>query len=325
MKVVELLELRRENWRELEQLCDTVERRRRTLGSGEIVRFAALYRAACADLALADAYQLPPNTVRYLHQLVGRAHNQLYRSRTFDVRAWGQTMLVDVPQRLFRDRFLRLASVLFWGLFLATALLAYRSDRFTDQLVGKPQREQLEEMYASPPSAGRDLNMSGMMSGFYVQHNVSIGLQCFAAGLVFGVGGLFATISNAAQLGAMFGHMARLEPQGSHFFHFVTAHGPCELTAIVLSAAAGMRMGFALVDTGGWTRAAALRRAGYEALPTMCAAVMLFLMAAMIEAYVSPSILPYWVKALVAGSTSAMLIFYFVMLGYPRDEFDAIG
>lgn len=325
MKVVELLEIRRENWRELERLCDTVERRRRAPGSEGIVRFAALYRAACADLALADAYQLPPNTVRYLHQLVGRAHNQLYRSRTFDVRAWGKTMLVDVPQQMFRDRFLRLAFCLFWGLFVATALVAYRSDRFTDQLIGKAQREQLEEMYSSSPSDDRSLNASGMMSGYYVNHNVSIGLQCFAAGLIFGVGGLFATVSNAAQLGAMFGHMARLEPQRSHFFHFVTAHGPCELTAIVLSAAAGMRMGFALVDTGGWTRAAALRRAGRKALPTMCAAVVLFLMAAMIEAYVSPSILPYWVKALVAGFTSAMLIFYFVMLGYPRDELDATG
>ena len=73
MKVVDLLESRREQWRELEQLCAQMERwRRQTVPADTATRFAALYRAACADLALADAYQLPSASIDYLHQLVGR-------------------------------------------------------------------------------------------------------------------------------------------------------------------------------------------------------------------------------------------------------------
>ena len=99
MKVAEFLKQRRENWQELEQLCVQIESRRtRTLGPAAVDRFAILYRAACADLALADAYQLPPNAVQYLHRLVGRAHNQLYRSRSFDIASWGHSLLVEVPQ-----------------------------------------------------------------------------------------------------------------------------------------------------------------------------------------------------------------------------------
>ena len=86
MKVAALLEQRQQNWFELDRLCG---QSRRTMDAATVARFAAMYRAACADLALADAYQLPPNTVQYLHQLVGRAHNQLYRSRPFDLAAWG--------------------------------------------------------------------------------------------------------------------------------------------------------------------------------------------------------------------------------------------
>ena len=74
-----------------------------------VVRFTSLYRAACADLALADENHLPQNTVNYLHQLVGRAHNQLYRSRPFDYESWKQTMFVDVPQRIFNDGCVQLA------------------------------------------------------------------------------------------------------------------------------------------------------------------------------------------------------------------------
>ncbi|MCH5378129.1 MAG: stage II sporulation protein M, partial [Planctomycetes bacterium] len=90
MKVAELLESRRRNWQQLEGMIDRLQNRRRSrCTAAELAEFAELYRAACADLALADSYQLPPNTVQYLHRLVGRAHNQLYRSRKFDFAAWG--------------------------------------------------------------------------------------------------------------------------------------------------------------------------------------------------------------------------------------------
>jgi len=319
LKVSELLESRRPNWRELERLCSLLERRSpRKVGPTTIARFSGLYRAACADLALADAYQLPVGTVHYLHQLVGRAHNQLYRSRSFNVSTWAKQLLVDVPQRLFTDNCLRLAFCIFWGVFLLAAGMAYTNPSFAETIIDKNMMTQLEEMY-SGPIAGRNANMSGFMTGFYQSHNTTIGLRCFAFGLFFGIGGLFETVFNAATLGAVFGYMATA-PEGDNFFHFVTAHGPLELTAIVLSAAAGMRLGFSLVDTQGYSRMASLRRAAGEAMPTMGAAMVMFLLAALVEGFLSPSAAPYWVKATVAVASAGMLTFYFVILGYPRDR-----
>jgi uncharacterized membrane protein SpoIIM required for sporulation len=324
MKVADLLESRRDNWRELERFCSIMESRRKSkIGAAGVQRFAALYRAACADLALADAYQLPQNTVHYLHQLVGRAHNQLYPSRSFAFADWGREMIYALPQRMFHDNCLRLAFLVFWGVFIGSMICAYASPKFTEELVGKDTMRSMEEMYAEAHT-GRDANQSSFMGGFYVRHNPSIGLQCFAAGLICGVGGLFVTISNASILGAVFGHMATV-PQRGNFFQFVTAHGPFELTAIVLAAAAGMRLGFALVDTRGLTRAGALRQARGEAMPMACASVILFCLAALIEAFVSPSALPYQVKAFVAVFSSGLMMFYFVLLGYPRGADVATG
>ncbi len=314
MKVVELLEQRRQNWNELERLCDQMEKRtKRGLGAESIHRFAHLYRAACADLALADAYQLPVDTIAYLHQLVGRSHNQLYRSRKFNFRGWWHEMAFVLPPRLFRDNSLRLAFVLFWGVFLAAMALAYASPAFTENVLGKEMVTGLEEMYAEKID-GRSFQESGVMAGFYTQHNTSIGLRCFAFGLVLGIGGLFELVFNAGFLGAAFGHMAQA-PQRANFYEFVTAHGPFELTAIVLSAAAGMRLGFSLIDTRGLSRGASLRQAGQEAKATVSAAIILFALAAVIEGFISPSAAPYWVKASVAAASSALLMFYFIFLG----------
>ena len=322
MKVSDLLDSRRASWQELEQLCSQMEGPlRRTVPAPEVARFASLYRSACADLALADAYQFPADTIRYLHQLVGRAHNQLYRSRTFRIADWYRELLVRVPRQLFSDGCLRLAMVIFWGVFGGAMVLAARRPEFTQQIVGQRFLTEIEQMHSH--SVGhRDVDANGAMAGFYIHHNASIGLRCFAFGLLLGIGGLFETVNNAAILGAIFGHMTTVS-QRTDFFQFVTAHGPFELTAIVLMAAAGMRLGFSLVDTGGRGRADSLRRAARRSVPVVSAGILLFLLAALIEAFLSPTDAPYAVKAAVAIVSALMLLFYFVVLGYPGESHDA--
>ena len=324
MKVAALLEERRENWRRLESMCVRLETQRRSkFKAAEAAQFGALYRAVCADLALSDAYHLPPNTVNFLHQLVGRAHNQLYQGRIFQMSTWLHEMLYELPQRMYRDNCLRVAFFLFWGMFLAAMVLAFVSTEFAERAVGAEHLRQLEAMYSEPISsrgsggASSFLNERSGMAGFYVFNNAGIGLRTFALGLLFGLGGLIVTVTNALVLGISFGHMAAI-PERDNFFEFVTAHGPFELTALVLAAAAGMRLGFALVDTRGLSRQASVQRAAGEAMPMLSCSVILFVLAALIEAFVSPSVAPYWVKASVAALSVGLLLFYFVLLGNPR-------
>ena len=323
MKVAELLERRRRNWQELEMLCLQMEtRRRRHVKSAGVTRFATLYRSACADLALADAYQLPPNTVQYLHRLVGRCHNQLYRTRSFDISSWMQKLLFDVPQRIFRDRCVQLMFVVFWSIFIASAVFARNSMEYAESMCGRAMLEKLESDF-SKPIGGRDSRVNFLMAGYYIQHNTSIGLKCFAGGLLI-IPGLFYTLFNSAFLGGSFGYMARPEvASGQNFFHFVTAHGPFELTAIVLSAGAGLRLGVSLMSTHGLTRASSLKKTATETMPLMGAAMILFFLAALVEGFISPSSLPYWVKQTVAVLSSGMLAFYFVFLGLPRRSLNA--
>jgi uncharacterized membrane protein SpoIIM required for sporulation len=114
--------------------------------------------------------------------------------------------------------------------------------------------------------------------------------------------------------------MARPElgETGEHFFHFVTAHGPFELTAIVLSAGAGLRLGLSWMMPKGLTRKSALVQAGRDVMPVMGAAIVMFFMAALIEGFLSPSAAPYQIKVLIAVLSSSLLAFYFVVLGFPR-------
>ncbi|MEM8678315.1 MAG: stage II sporulation protein M [Planctomycetota bacterium] len=319
MKVAARLAQRRQIWAELDEQCARMETRLRDLSLAEISEFGRRYRAACADLALADAYELPPNTVQYLHRLVARAHNQLYRSRRFQLEKWGEMLLVEVPKQIFRDPCVRICFCIFWGIFFSAAALASNPEvwpGFAERMLPESMIQRMEEDFAQP-MGNRPASTNPIMASFYIRHNTSIGLQCFVGGLLVVVG-LLITIFNAAHLGAVFGYMARPEVAASdNFFEFVTAHGPFELTAIVLSAAAGLRLGISWIHTNGLTRAASLRKTATEAMPLMGAAMVMFFLAALIEGFLSPSGLPYAVKACVALASSGFLTAYFVLLGFP--------
>ncbi|QDV63812.1 stage II sporulation protein M [Crateriforma conspicua] len=337
MNVAKILEQRRIQWQELEQLCDAMEMRGRTgrtskaqhQGAAGVSRFATLYRAACADLALADSYHLPPGTVAYLHRLVARAHSQLYRSNRFDPSVWFDILFYQAPQQIFADPCVRVATLLFFGLFTLSMVLGANDDwfpGFADAVVGNQQLEAMEQMYDQPlfsvDNQTSSLDHYISMSGFYIMHNTGIGLRCFAWGILI-IPCLFTLAQNAVILGASFGYMARDGVGGSdNFFHFVTAHGPFELTAIALAAAAGLRIGVGWFSTGGLTRLDSIKRSATRSVPIITASVTLFVLAAFTEGFISPSPLPYLFKAGWAIASSALISFYFVVLGFPRAAAD---
>ena len=322
MKVSEILKQRQPGWMELEALCKSV---RRKSASPEVInRMTAMYRAACADLALAEAYQFPPATVEYLHRLVARAHHRLYRNEGFEWKKWTEKILLETPQRIFKDRCVHVAFLIFWSLFLLSAFLAYDESiwpGFAASVLGEAQMDGLSSSWSQ--FDGRTWGENSQMFGFYIFNNAGIGLQCFAFSLLI-IPGIGILAYNSIVLGTVFGYMFRPElgDASVNFQNFVTAHAPFELTAIILCSGAGLRLGISWLSTNGLTRGSSLRQSRTAALPIVMCGVILFCLAALIEGFLSPApthILPWALKGFVAVICSGLLTVYFVVLGYPRE------
>lgn len=337
MNVARLVEQRRAAWAELDRMCGPESSHRFRNRPAELQRFAALYREACADLSLAEAWQLPPSAVASLQALVARAHHQLYRSPGISLGMLIRRALIETPRQVMREPAVHVCAIVFWGLALLGGVLAY-NDRiwpdFAAQVIGTEQLEAFEQMYLefddssgtagaagggagadTSPAPGRNFAMAGM----YIRHNAGIGMQCFAS-MVLILPGFVTLAWNAVFLGAVDGYMLRPElgAAGINFRNFTTAHGPLELTAIVLSAGAGLKIGLGWFRTGGLRRVDSLVRSGRESLPIILCAVVLFMLAAVVEGFISPlpeSRLPWWIKGLVGLTSSTILMFYFVILG----------
>ncbi len=324
--LAETLHKRRAEWYRLEKLTDQ-------LGTGslngvagaKIAELSELYRSACADLAMEEQYRLSPEISIYLHGLVAKAHNTLYRSRKFQYSEWFDVVFRLAPQQIFRDRCVHICAILFFGLFTLSAYLAYNEEAFpgfAEKVVGDEGIDQMETMYGTM-DLERGLESNVIQVAGYIQHNTGIGLTCFALGPLI-IPGFIATAFNASYLGAIFGYMARPGVEGGdNFLNFVTAHGPFELTAIALAAASGLRIGSGWLFTGGLSRTASMQLRAQEAITVMAASGVLFCLAAVTEGMISPTALPYLFKACWAMFSSFLLMFYFVVLGYPTEQADA--
>ncbi|MFN4905099.1 MAG: stage II sporulation protein M [Planctomycetota bacterium] len=318
MRTAELVEQRRKAWFELDELCEMPLASWRPQ---QAMRFAALYRAACTDLAMSDQLKLPPATIDYLQRLVARSHSRLYSSNSFPVSTWYRFITETAPRAVFNDICVRFAFCVFFGMFSIAAFLAWAEGifpNFAESIMGQQQIEQLESMYSAPMDGNQEQYI--VKAAYYIQHNTSIGLECFALGTLI-IPTIVKLAYNALVLGAAFGYMARADvSQGDNFFQFVTAHGVFELTAIALSAAAGLRLGVGWVFTNGLTRIDSFRKNAERALPLILVSVALFILAAFTEGFISPSPLPYTFKILWAIGSASALMFYFCIMGYPVES-----
>jgi uncharacterized membrane protein SpoIIM required for sporulation len=327
-KLAESVQRRRADWLKLEKMLEQLgSRSLRGCRGSSLTELSELYRAACADLAMADQYRLSPDTVGYLHGLVGKAHNAIYRSRQFQLHVWWDIAFRQAPRQIFRDRCVHLCACLFFGLFGLSTYLALNENAFpgfAERILGSEQMEQLESNFSEADfdslSYSRSLDQNLAMVAFYIQHNTGIGLQCFSMGPLI-IPGLYMTAMNGTMLGASFGYMARGGTEGGeNFLEFVTAHGAFELTAIALAAAAGLRIGVGWLFTGGLTRVASLQLRAIEAVPVMAVSGVLFFLAALTEGLLSPTSVPYLFKAMWGVFSSSLMIYYFVVLGYPVES-----
>lgn len=281
----------------------------------------AAYRRLCQLLALARDRQYSPDLVDRLNQLVLRGHHLLYGARGGrSARVLG--FLAAGFPRLVREHaaLVALSTILFFGPMLAMVAALILHPDFIYYLLNPMQVVEYQSMYdpANPRLGMREADDNVMMFAFYIWNNVKIGFQTFATGMAFGLGSVFYLVSNGIIIGAVAGYLTAVG-NGVPFWSFVAGHSAMELGAIVLSGAAGLRLGGALVAPRGLSRKAALVRAGRPAVQIMYGAALMFLAAAFIEGFWSPltSFDPA-TKYATGMALWAALILYFLFAGRGR-------
>jgi uncharacterized membrane protein SpoIIM required for sporulation len=303
----EFVAQRKRSWDELDLLLS-----KSRLDGADLSSLSGLYRAVCSDLMAVRAAGFGTDLLGHLDGLAARAHAALYGHGRRSWQTGWRLLLSDFPRRLRESApFMLAATLLFFvpfALGLASTLL---SPKFAEAVLPAEQLEQMAEMYSKNVSEGRHSGVNAAMAGFYVMNNVGIAFRCFATGILYGIGSVFFLVYNGLVMGTVVGHVTAVG-HGQNILAFICGHAAYELGAIVISGAAGLRLGYALLATGNLTRLGSLRAAALGTVPLIAGAAAMLLVAAAVEAFWSPSSVPYPVKWAFGGVSLVLVLAFWV-------------
>lgn len=282
--VAAFVRARREAWERLEALAARIDAGRLTLA--EVEELDRLYRRAAGDLAHARAAFPGTDAEGYLAQVTARAHAALHRGRRRPLAA---------VAALFRREAPAVAAAHGWALALSAGCLLAG-------LLGGAAAVALEPEAAGwlvPDGVRRALAAGrlwtgdllsvapGLAGGAILRNNVTVAALAFALGLTGGLGTAGLLVGNGLVLGAVAAAAARagLWPG---LAAFLAAHGPAELSALVLAGQGGFVLASGLVRPGEWPRAEALAERARQGARLLAVAVPVLLLVALVESTVSP-------------------------------------
>jgi uncharacterized membrane protein SpoIIM required for sporulation len=308
------IESRRAAWKELEQAQARLHAG--SLAIGEADRIAEGFRSLAADVTTVRSLLPGSKLGRELEALYARLHLSLLREHR-GLRERLRTLYRDeVPaatRRLLPQIFAVGSLFVLFGIAGAVLVLVFpelaslvaseemiegvqQGELWTDQITG-----------IVPPS---------VMSFGIALNNILVALFAFVLGAFYGLGTLYIIGTNGLSIGGIFAFVHQHDLLG-RLATFCTAHGFCELSIIVVSGAAGARVGQALARPGHLGRTQAFRLAVADSGRVFAVLAPALVICGLVEGYVSPDRY-YPFPARLALGIGLAFVLWTTLLGYTR-------
>jgi len=316
-------------WDELSDALDRLRSRGiRSLSRRQVESLGELYQAVVSDLAFARTQGASEELVAYLNNLAGRAHGALYASDSARGSGVLSFLLRDYPAAVRRGRHYVLAAALIFFIgWAAAAGVIYTIPEARSALIPDKLSTSTAEKHPGRHSrhpAAKQIPLfeppdPAEISSFIMTNNIREGIIAFAGGITFGAITVFTLLKNGLIIGAiLIIFFAESDPWT--LLSLLLPHGFVELTAIFVCGGGGLMMGAALIAPGSLRRADAVRLAAGRALTLFAGAVPMFVAAAIIEGFITPSPIPASAKLAFSGLTALGLTAYLGFAGRGERE-----
>jgi uncharacterized membrane protein SpoIIM required for sporulation len=271
-----------------------------------------LHLRVSSQLSYARTHLEDPETSAHLSALVGRSNAVVHGTRprtwaalvegvtrTFPAAVWHARIPILVSTLVF------LASAGLVGGWLATTPAALDAAMPAEVREAYLERE-FEAYYSSEPGT--------TFAARVFTNNAFVGALAFGVGVLWALPTLAVLALNGVNVGVAAGVFHAAGDAG-RFYGLILPHGLLELTAIFIAGGAGLRLGWAAIAPGDRTRADALLAEGRRAVVIVMGLVLVFLVAGLIEGYVTGQPWPTWVRVGIGATVWAAFSAWIVVAG----------
>jgi uncharacterized membrane protein SpoIIM required for sporulation len=298
----------RSTWDRLDRLI----KRRRQLSGAEIDELVELYQRVSTHLSMVRSASSDSVLVGRLSSLVARARSAVTGAHaplwSEFVRFWR----VSFPAVVYRA----------WRWWLATAVAFF----FVAAVIGFWVAGSPEVQAAVGTPSEIDQLVNHDFASYYSEHpagvfawgvwvnNSTVAAMCIAYSVVLGLPIPYVLFQNAANVGVIAGLMFNAG-KGDIFLGLLTPHGLLELTAVFVAAAAGMRLGWSVISPGNRPRTQVLAEQGRAVVAVAVGLAVVLLVSAVIEAMVTPSPLPTFMRIAIGVLAEVAFLAYIIHFG----------
>ncbi|MCL6477259.1 MAG: stage II sporulation protein M [Peptococcaceae bacterium] len=306
------LEAHRETWVRLSLILDKMTQKGPSgLSQEELKSLGPLFRRVTAHLAYART-NFPGHEMNdYLNNLVVKAHGHIYKHETLGIRPVLEFFSREFP-RLVKEQWRFISAA---GLVLILGLTTgYFLHFFQPSLDGLIIPDSLKRMISEELGRGQlgadwSPGERPVISTAIMINNIQVGLLSFALGFTWGLATVLILFYNGLIVGVL-GAVFTSHGYALDFWSLILPHGILEFAAIFTCGGAGLVLAKALVNPGDYKRRDALVVQGKIAVKLVLGTIPMFAAAALIEGFITPSLLPNYFKLIVAAFSTAAFFLY---------------
>ncbi|OIN78271.1 stage II sporulation protein M [Mycobacterium malmoense] len=301
----------RGTWDRLDQLI----KRRRSLTGAEVDELVELYQRVSTHLSMlrsASTIGSDSLLIGRLSSLVARARSVVTGAHAPLSSAFTRFWTVSFPVVAYRT----------WRWWLGTAAAFFAVVVvIAFWVAGNPE---VQSAIGTPSDIDELVNHD--VASYYSEHpaaafalqvwvnNSWVSAQCIALSVVLGLPIPIVLFQNAANLGLIAGLMFQAG-KGGVLLGLLAPHGLLELTAVFLAGATGMRLGWSVISPGDRPRGQVLAEQGRGVVAVAVGLVAVLLVSGLIEALVTPSSLPTFVRVGIGIVAEVAFLSYVVYFG----------
>nr|WP_255552997.1 stage II sporulation protein M [Longitalea arenae] len=268
------------------------------------------------DLGYSKTFYPHSKVTQYLNDLASRIYLDIYKNKREETSRVGRFFKTELPLTVRKHhREILYAFLIFVGFAVMAAFSAAHDESFVRGVLGDGYVEMTEANIAKGDPFGvyKQTNPANMFA-YIALNNIYVSFQVFVWGLFLGLGSVYELFINGVMVGS-FQYYFFAKNLGWPSVLVIWIHGTLEISAIILSGAAGLIIGNSILFPGSHKRLHSLMQGAKDGLKLMIALVPILIAAAFLEGFVtrySYSSMPQWVSILILALSFIFIFWYFV-------------
>src|SRR6202012_4331945 len=256
-------------------------------------------------------------TTRYLNVAASKIYLGIYGNRKAETNPLARFVRYKLPMTIHRHHRVLLLALIIFSVFFTVGVLSARGDEsFIRSMLGDAYVNQTEDNIAAgnPFAIYQGENQVIMWLSILV-NNIRVSITMLAGGVLVGLIPLFQLVKEGVRIGAFEALFGQKGLAGG-FVLTVFIHGTLEISALIISGAAGIVIGTGFLFPGTLSRLESFKRNARDACIMVSGLIPVFINASFFEGFVTRyANMPVWGKLTILIGSLTFIVGYFVV--YP--------